>query len=118
MNRLLCLLLIFSAFSISPLAQAQTADPVSSTLRQVLDRYSKNLVASAEEMPADKYSYHPTPEQMTFGKVIAHVAQVNNFACSKVSGAAAPKAEEASETDKETPLRCSAAGHPHGSERL
>ena len=82
-------------------AQSAAVDPVSSTLRQVLDRYSKNLVATAEEVPADKYSYHPTPAQMTIGQSVGHVAEVNNFACSKVADASAPEQPKISETDKD-----------------
>jgi uncharacterized damage-inducible protein DinB len=85
-------------------AQGSAANPVSDKLRQVLGEYSKSLVASAEEMPADKYSYHPTPEQMTFGKSMEHVAEVNNFACSKISGAPAPQGSKATETDSKDKL--------------
>jgi len=38
-----------------------------------------------------KIRLHPTPENMTFGKSIAHIAEVNNFACSNVSDMPAPK---------------------------
>jgi len=38
---------------------------------------------------------------MTFGKSIDHVAEVNNFACSKISGVAAPEGAKINETDKE-----------------
>jgi hypothetical protein len=82
-------------------AQGPAPNPVSAKLRQILDGYSRDLVATAEEMPADKYSYHPTPEQMTFGKSIDHVAEVNNFACSKVSGVVAPEGAKLNETDKD-----------------
>lgn len=82
-------------------AQSSAADPVSATLRQVLERYSNNLVATAEEVPADKYGYHPTPAQMTFGQTMLHVADVNNFACSKVIGDAAPERLKIGETDKD-----------------
>src|SRR5260370_41631985 len=82
-------------------AQGPAANPVSAKLRQILDNYSKDLVATAEEMPVEKYSYHPKPEQMTFGKSVDHVAEVNNFVCSKISGAAAPEGAKVSETDKD-----------------
>jgi len=80
-------------------AQGAMANPVSTTMRQLLDRYSKNLIATAEEMPADKYGYHPTPEQMTFGKTIEHIAEVNSFACSKVSDMPAPQGPKVSDSD-------------------
>jgi uncharacterized damage-inducible protein DinB len=82
-------------------AQSPAADPVSATLRQVLDRYANNLVATAEEVPAEKYSYHPTAAQMTIGQTMLHVADVNNSACSKVTGDAAPERLKIPETDKD-----------------
>lgn len=82
-------------------AQGPTADPVSTRLRQVLDSNARNLVAAAEEFPVDKYTYHPTPEGMTVGNTMAHIAQVNNFACSNVGGVAAPAQVKVGETDKE-----------------
>ena len=85
-------------------AQDATANPVSTTMRQLLDRYSKNLIATAEEMPAGKYGYHPTPEQMTFGKTIEHIAEVNSFACSKVSDMPAPQGPKVSDSDPKDKL--------------
>ena len=82
-------------------SQGAVANPASTAVRRTLDRYSKNLLATAQEMPAEKYGYHPTPENMTFGKSIAHIAEVNNFACSKVADVAAPQAPKVEETDKD-----------------
>ena len=84
MKHLIWLTILSLAAPMAARAQTGTANPVSTTLREVLDSYSTNLVAAAEEMPAEKYSYHPTPAQMTFGKSMEHVAEVNNIACSKV----------------------------------
>ena len=63
-----------------------SANPVSDAVRQLLARDSKNLVASAELLPAEKYGYHPTPAQMTFGQLIVHIAQTNVALCSGISG--------------------------------
>src|SRR5258706_7104499 len=52
---------------------AQSKDPVSDALRQILAGRAKNTIAAFEEMPADKYGFKPTPEQMTFGHLAAHV---------------------------------------------
>jgi hypothetical protein len=82
-------------------AQNPTADPVSTRLRQVLDTYAKNLIAAAEEFPVEKYTYHPTPEGLTVGATMSHIAQVNNSACSNVGGVAAPAAVKLAETDKD-----------------
>src|SRR5690348_8535128 len=50
-----------------------SANPVVDAARESLAKQSKNLVESAELMPADKYGYHPTEAQMTFGKLIVHI---------------------------------------------
>src|SRR5271167_4069607 len=66
---------------------AQTnSNPVISTVRQLEERQSKNLIGAADEMPADKYSYHPTPEQMTFAHLVIHVVEANNGSCARVAG--------------------------------
>ena len=55
------------------------SNPVVSTVRQLEERQSKNLIGAAEEMPADKYSYHPTAEQMSFAHLVMHVVEANNW---------------------------------------
>jgi len=67
------------------------ASPVADALRSHVQRAGRNLVAAAEEMPAGKYGFKPTPAQMSFGEVIAHVAAGSDFLCSSVGGVAAPK---------------------------
>jgi hypothetical protein len=37
-------------------------------------------------MPADKYGYHPTPDQWTYGKIVSHVIQANFGVCGMLSG--------------------------------
>ena len=39
-------------------------------------------------LPADKYTYRPTPAQMTFGELIAHIVQTNVVLCSGISATA------------------------------
>jgi len=80
------------------------ANPVSNHVRQILDRESKLITAAVEEMPAEKYSYHPTPEQMTFAHMVLHMANTNNFLCSAISGMAVPKSDAISDTDSKEKL--------------
>jgi len=70
-------------------AAAQTA-PVADAFRQNAKNVGKNLVAAAEEMPADKYSFKPTPAQMSFADVVVHLAQGNDYLCGAISGTKAP----------------------------
>jgi uncharacterized damage-inducible protein DinB len=74
----------------APVAGAQAGDPVASAFRDMTARLGKNLVAAAEEMPADKYGYKPTPPQMTFGDVVAHLVEGNDYLCGAIGGAKAP----------------------------
>jgi uncharacterized damage-inducible protein DinB len=103
------IVLLLAAFAFTPCSSfGQTAqaekNPVSDAVRSILERASKNMVAAADEMPADKYSYHPTAGQMTFGHLVMHMAGSNNFLCSKISGLPAPPAEKLSDTDPKEKL--------------
>jgi len=68
-------------------------NPVSDMLRQLLPRYTKNMIGAAELMPAEKYNYKPTPEQLTFAHVVLHVAQSNNILCSKLTSTPPPQSD-------------------------
>ena len=72
-------------------AAQDPASPVSDALRSNAQRAGKNLVAAAEEMPADKYGFKPTPAQMSAGEIVAHLSEGNDYLCSKIGGAPAPK---------------------------
>ena len=86
-------------------AQASTANPVVSSAREIFDRQSKYIVASASEMPAEKYSYRPTPEQWTFGKVISHVTQANFGVCAILSDTPAPRIGKSLKQTRKTSSR-------------
>ncbi len=80
-----------------------TANPIVTTVRQMETRFARNLTGAADEMPADKYSYRPTPEQITFGHLIMHSAEANNSLCAAVAGELAPSVK-LSETDPKDTL--------------
>jgi uncharacterized damage-inducible protein DinB len=81
-----------------------TANPVVWSAREILTRQSKFISAAAEQMPADKYGYHPTPDQWTFGKIVSHVAQANNGVCAMLSDTPAPAGLKISDTDSKESL--------------
>ncbi len=100
----LVLVMLVAVAAISARAQessAPIANPVSTTVKSQLTRFSKNMVAAAESMPAEKYGFKPTPEMNTFGHLVMHIVQSNNLLCSKISGAAAPDAKLADSDGKE-----------------
>jgi hypothetical protein len=77
----------------------QPASPVSDVLRQMLTAREKNTVAAFEQMPADKFGYSPTPDQMTFGHLASHIVESNFFFCSNAGDVPKPKEEELKGTE-------------------
>jgi hypothetical protein len=75
--------------------------PVVSAAREALERQAQNLVEAAQEMPAEKYSFRPTPPQMTFGKLVSHVVSSNQFLCAKLARAEPPEPTTAEGESKE-----------------
>jgi uncharacterized damage-inducible protein DinB len=50
----------------------------------------RNLAEAAENMPADEYTFRPTPELRTFGQIISHLAKANFFFCSQAVSEKSP----------------------------
>jgi len=82
----------------SALAQ-QGKSSVSDVLREMLNGRERNTVAAFEAMPADKYEYKPTADQMTFGHLAAHIVESNNYFCANVGDVPEPKVEELKGTE-------------------
>ena len=70
----------------------------------MLQRSQNNTVGAIEAMPADKFNYKPTPDQMSFAHLAAHIAGFNNSFCAKAADVPAPKVEESKETDSKDQL--------------
>jgi hypothetical protein len=107
-------LLLLAASAIAQTAPAQTTppqtppatapaapvkNPVSSALRDILPNRQKNTIGAIEAMPADKFGYKPSADQMTFGHLVAHMIESNNLFCSKAAAVPAPKVEGVKDTD-------------------
>jgi len=54
----------------------------------------RNLEASADAMPADKYSFKLTAGQMTFAEWLVHSTQRNYSDCATLKGVSIPDAEK------------------------
>jgi hypothetical protein len=102
-------LLLLAAAAIAQSAPAATPtmptkDPVSTALRDILPGRQKNTIAAVEAMPAYKFSYKPSADQMTFGHLVAHMIEANYLLCSNAASVPAPKVEEAKDTDAKDKL--------------
>ncbi|MDP9162283.1 MAG: DinB family protein [Acidobacteriota bacterium] len=94
MTRLLSFKTAIFALLLCGIASAQDKDPVTTVVRNMQQRQQKNILAAAQEMPAEKFGFKPTPQQMSFGHLILHITEANNFLCSQSGGVPAPKSEE------------------------
>jgi len=84
---------------------AQAQNPVTNGIRAMAQRQTKNIVDAAEEMPADKYGYKPTPAQMSYGDVVSHlIKEGNNYLCSAASGLKQPDADKFTGADPKDKL--------------
>jgi uncharacterized damage-inducible protein DinB len=93
--------LIIVCFPIAALAQHA---PVADAFRANVKKVANRLMLSAQEMPAAKYAYKPTKAQMTFGEVVAHLAEDNDILCSVVTGTQAPTRAMMAGTDTKAHL--------------
>jgi uncharacterized damage-inducible protein DinB len=92
----------------TPPAAAPVKDPVTTGLRVLLPRSRTNTLGAISAMPADKFSYKPTPDQMSFAHLVVHIVGFNNGFCAKAAAVAEPKVEEAKETDSKDKLLAAA----------
>jgi len=85
-------------------ANSVAANPVADAFRDNAKSAAKNLIAAAEEFPADKYSYKPTPAQMSVGDIVVHLIQGNDYLCGTIGGMKAPTRTKMSGTDSKDAL--------------
>jgi hypothetical protein len=90
--------------AVTPSPAAPIKDPVATSVRMLLSRSQKNILGAIEAMPADKFAYKPTPEQMSFGHLVTHIIESNYLLCAKAADVPEPKVEPAKETDSKDKL--------------
>jgi hypothetical protein len=79
-------------------AQQHDANPVVSSAKEIYARQSVYILAAADQMPANKYAFHPTPDQWTFGKIVSHVVLANDHVCAMLIDAPPPDASALTQT--------------------
>lgn len=91
--------LLFAMIAVASWAQSPAKNPVTSVVREILPRQEKNLVEAVDEMPANKFDFKPTPQQMSFAHLVVHITNSNNYLCAKIGDLASPKAPELKDSD-------------------
>jgi uncharacterized damage-inducible protein DinB len=59
---------------------------VAAEAKQAYNQIKTNITAAADAMPEANYSFKPVPEEMSFGQWVAHVADSQMGACSRLNG--------------------------------
>jgi uncharacterized damage-inducible protein DinB len=86
------LLISVVGLAVSAAAQAGKVNSVLDMMEFVHDwEISKQFTFDvANAMPADQYSFKPSPEEMTFGEQMIHIAESNVFRFNQISGIQPP----------------------------
>lgn len=109
MQRLL--LAVVTLLMTASMSAAQTSDSgipsglspsMATSLNNMHMAIRRNLIESAEAMPAGDYSFKPTPQIRSCAELLAHVAMANYYMCSMARSEAMPVMEnyERTITDK------------------
>ena len=96
-------LIVFLLCASAALAE-QVKNPISTVAKEILARQEKNLTAAVEEMPADKFSFKPTPAQMSFAALVIHVVESNIELCGQATASPFPRLRSMQETDPKDKL--------------
>ena len=98
---------MFAAFVALPIALpaqdpgAAPANPISASEKGFYSLVSGEVIAAAEKMPEENYSFKPTPDVRSFGQLIGHVADAQYSFCGTAAGdTLSPKGIEKSKTSK------------------
>lgn len=65
-------------------------DPLSTEARQSWTRTKGNLLAAADKMPEENYTFKPAPESQSFRDLVAHTADSAMGVCSGYNGQRKP----------------------------
>src|ERR1700677_1434932 len=89
-NKRLCFMLI--ALAAAPVVlhaqepPAASSNPISASEKGFYTLVSGEVIAAAEKMPEQNYSFKPTPDVRSFGQLVGHVADAQYGFCSMATG--------------------------------
>ena len=96
MMRLLCAALV----TLSAAAAENDSKAIFAKHWQIAKEFT---LAVAEAMPAESYDFKPNPEELSFGRLMTHIAAQNSDSCASATGTK-PLPEPAA-TDKQTAIK-------------
>ncbi|MBV8819199.1 MAG: DinB family protein [Acidobacteriaceae bacterium] len=99
-KQLFCTSLLAVAIAAVVSAQTPPANPIASSHNKMYMMLGGVVVAAAEKMPEENYSFKPTPDVRTFGQLVGHLADSQTYFCSLAAGE--KKAGDSAEKTKTT----------------
>ena len=78
-----------------PAAPQQPPPPLPGVIAEVKNHYTtiqNNIIKAAEQFPADKLTWQPTPAVRSWARLIGHITDDNNYSCAQLAGEAQPPA--------------------------
>ena len=105
MTKTLCFLFAtLTAVPVAVLAQgsaAAPANPISDSEKRMYAMLGGVLIAAAEKVPEESYSFRPAPDVRSFGQLVGHLADSQYYFCSTAAGETKPDSDaEKSKTKK------------------
>lgn len=94
------LMLVATSSSAYAQEKASAANASVMGITAIYSQAKAYLVAAAEQIPEDKYSYQPTKDVRSVGALIAHIADAQNFFCTQVTASPAKYADKVEKNAK------------------
>src|SRR5690348_16006942 len=80
------------------------ANPVADAVRMMATQTGRSLLDAAREMPAEKYSFKPTPAHLSFAELIVHIENDSRKTCGAMSSSGAHAVPKLSPTETKEQL--------------
>lgn len=75
-----------SSLAVAALGQQPPASPISASHGKMFTMLSGVVIAAAEKMPEDNYSFKPAPDVRSFGQLVGHLADSQFYFCGLAGG--------------------------------
>ena len=95
------LLPLFAVSLCATAALAQTASPLTADAKKIYDITKRNILASVDKLPEDKFAYKPTDGVRTYAQLLGHIGDANYGMCAAAKG----ETRERSTIEKTTSTR-------------
>lgn len=85
-----CSVIPVAALAQAPAAEATASNPISASHGKMYTMLSGVVIAAAEKMPEEHYSFKPSPDVRSFGQLVGHLADSQYYFCALAAGETKP----------------------------